>query len=82
MTSSSDSADLLDLDRDLPTTAEDIAVLDRLRYGRRLTFDQYLAGLAALDTPSAARMRSRPAPGGAPFDLIAGSAGDILPREE
>ena len=68
--SSSDSADLLDLDRDLPTTAEDVAVLDRLRYGRRLTFDQYLECLAALDALSAAELRSRPTPGGAPFELI------------
>ena len=68
--SSSDSGDVLDLDRDLPTTAEDIAVLNRLRYGRRLTFDQYLECLAALDAPSPARWRSRPTAGGAPFDLI------------
>ena len=68
--SSSDSGDVLDFDRDLPTTAEDVAVLNRLRYGRRLTFDQYLECLAALDAPSAARSRSRPAAGGAPFDLI------------
>jgi hypothetical protein len=61
-----------DLDRDLPTTAEDIAVLNRLRYGRRLTFDQYLECLAALDAPSPARSRSRPVVGGAPFDLIGG----------
>ena len=80
--SSSGSGDVLDLDRDLPTTPEDIAMLDQLRYGRRLTFDQYLAGLAALDTPSAARLRSRPAPGGAPFDLIAGCASGSLPQEE
>jgi hypothetical protein len=70
MTSSSDWGEVLDLDRDLPTTAEDIAVLNRLRYGRRLTFDQYLECLAALDAPSAARLR-RPVPGGAPFHLIA-----------
>lgn len=68
--SSSDSGDVLDLDRDLPTTAEDIAVLNRLRYGRRLTFDQYLECLAALDAPSPARWRSRAVVGGAPFDLI------------
>ena len=67
--SSSDSGDALDLDRDLPTTAEDIAVLDRLRYGRRLTFDQYLECLAALDPPLVERLRSRPVTGGAPFDL-------------
>ena len=67
---SSDSADVLDLDRDLPTTAEDIAALHRLRDGRQLTFDQYLECLAALDAPSPARVRSRPAAGGVPFDLI------------
>lgn len=81
MMSSSDSADALDLDRDLPTTPEDIAVLDRLRYGRRLTFDQYLECLAALDAPSPGRFRSRPAPGGPPFDLIARTAGGVPPQE-
>jgi hypothetical protein len=70
MTSSSDSADALDLDRDLPTTAKDVAVLNRLRYDRRLTFDQYLECLAALGAPSAARLRSRPASGGEPFRLL------------
>ena len=35
--SSSDSGDVLDLDRDVPTTAEDVAVLNRFRYGQRLT---------------------------------------------
>ena len=79
--SSSDSGDALDLDRDLPTTPEDIAVLDRLRYGRRLTFDQYLECLAALDAPSAARLRSRRVPGGAPFDLTAELASGTLPPE-
>ena len=68
--SSSDSGDVLDLDRDLPTTVEDIAVLNRLRYGRRLTFDQYLECLAALDAPPPARWRSGMVMGGAPFDLI------------
>ena len=70
--SSSGSGDMLDLNRDLPTTAEDIAALDRLRYGRRLTFDQYLECLAALEVPSPAHLRSRPRPTGsdAPFDLI------------
>ena len=77
--SSSDSADLLDLDRDLPTTPEDIAVLDRLRYGRRLTFDQYLECLAALGVLSAAELRSRRMPGGVPFDLTATSE---VSREE
>lgn len=43
------------------------AVLNRLRYGRRLTFEQYLEYLAALDAPVPARPRVR---GGPPFDLI------------
>ena len=68
--SSSGSGNVLDLDRDLPTTAEDVAVLNRLRYGRRLTFDQYLECLAALDVPPPTRVRSRPAAGDEPFDLI------------
>ena len=67
---------MLDLDRDLPTTPEDIAVLDRLRYGRRLTFDQYVECLAALDARSPAELRSRPTPGGAPFELIGGHLGE------
>lgn len=66
--SSNDSADALDLDRDLPTTAEDIAVLDRLRYDRRLTFEQYLECLAALGAPPPGR--SRTVMHGPPFDLI------------
>ena len=74
--SSSSSGDALDLDRDLPTTAEDMAVLNRLRYGRRLTFDQYLECLAALDVPPPTRLRSRPAIGGEPFELIG-----LQPRE-
>lgn len=68
--SSRDLADALQLDRDLPTTAEDIAVLRRLRYGPRLQFDDYLRCLAALDPPSPDWLRRRPGPSGAPFDLI------------
>ena len=67
---SSDSADLLGLDRDLPTTAEDIAALRRLRPGPTLSFDEYLQCLAALDPPSTAGGQTRAGPGGPPFDLI------------
>ena len=68
---SDDSAEVLRLDRDLPTTAEDVAVARRLRHGPALGFDEYLQGLAAIDSASTPRLRSRPGPGGPPFDLIA-----------
>ena len=67
--SSSDSDNAFDLDRDLPTTAEDIAVLDRLRYAQRLTFDEYLEFLAALGPPSPVQLRFRSSPTGPPFSL-------------
>jgi hypothetical protein len=67
---SGDSADVLRLDRDLPTTAEDVAVSRRLRHGPTLGFDEYLRCLAALDPASTERLRSRPGAGGPPFDLI------------
>jgi hypothetical protein len=62
--------DHLDLDRDLPTTDEDIAVLRRLRRGPLLGFDEYLRALAALDQPTAKALRARRGPGGPPFDLL------------
>ena len=67
---SDDSADVLQLDRDLPTTAEDIAALRRLRYGRRLSFEEYLTCLAALPSPPTSALRARPGPDGAPFDVL------------
>jgi hypothetical protein len=73
---SSDSAEWLRLDRDLPTTAEDITVLRRLRYGPKLGFDEYLRALAALDPPPAGVLRARRGPSGAPFDLLAEPTGD------
>ena len=71
MTTSGDSAELRELDRDLPTTAEDVAMLRRLRPGQALSFDDYLQGLAALQPSPAVSLRSRSGPSGAPFDLIA-----------
>lgn len=69
MTSSA-LADVLRLDRDLPTTDEDIAVLRRLRGGPVLGFEEYLAALAALPALSTEQLRSRPGPAGEPFDLL------------
>lgn len=67
---SDDSADVLRLDRDLPTTVEDVAVLRRLRSGPALRLEEYLQCLAALAPPSAAALRARRGPGGPPFNLL------------
>jgi hypothetical protein len=67
---SSGSAEALRLDRDLPTTAEDVAALRRLRYGRSLSLEQYLECLAALDPPPTDVLAGRRGPGGPPFDLL------------
>lgn len=67
---SSDSADRLRLDRDVPTTPEDVAVLRRLRYGRRLTLDEYLQALASLTPLAVETLRARRGPRGLPFDLL------------
>jgi hypothetical protein len=66
--------DWLDLDRDLPTTADDVVALRRFRTGPRLSFDQYLEALAVLE-PSAA-LRARRGPCGEPFDLLGRRQGD------
>jgi len=58
----------LEFDRDLPTTAEDVAALRRLRIGPRLSFDEYLDALRALEPRTA--LRDRRGPSGPPFDLL------------
>jgi len=69
MTSSSQRSEL-DLARGVPTTAEDVAALQRARAARRLTTEQYLRSLASLKPPPLevlkARKRGR---GGEPFRL-------------
>lgn len=60
----------LDLDRDLPTTTEDIDVLRRLRTGPALSFEEYLRALAAIQPPTTEMLRQRQGPRGAPFDLL------------
>jgi hypothetical protein len=67
---SNDSAECLRLDRDLPTTAADVAVLRRLRYGPALGVDEYVQALAALEPPSTDALRARRGPSGPPFDLL------------
>lgn len=61
---------MLDLDRDLPTTPEDIAALRRLKSIPALDFDQYLLFLSSLLAPSNEELRARRGPrGDEPFVL-------------
>jgi hypothetical protein len=61
---------MLDLDRDLPTSPEDIAALRRLRSLPGLDFDQYLHFLSSFPPPSNEELRSRRGPhGDEPFVL-------------
>ena len=67
---SSDSRDEhLMLDRDLPTTADDVVALRRTRAARRIPLAEYLAFLARLGSSERARFRSRRGPAGPPFSL-------------
>jgi hypothetical protein len=61
---------LLDLQRDLPTTAQDVEALRQLRPGGPIGFHAYLAFLASLPPATAAALRTRPGPArGSPFEL-------------
>ena len=69
--SSSGRSELLDLERDLPTTPEDVAALRRARQPVRLDTAAYLRFLASLPAPPGLDLRARRGPGGEPFDLLA-----------
>jgi hypothetical protein len=58
----------LDLDRDIPTTAEDIAALRRLRE-RTMSLDQLMAAVQAAGPRSADELRARGVTRGRPFEL-------------
>jgi hypothetical protein len=58
----------LDLERDLPTTAEDVAALRRIREGRRMTFVEYLRFLSR-QKPAAGAPRRKTHEGQEPFEL-------------
>jgi hypothetical protein len=66
---SSGSADLLALDRGLPTTAADVAALRRLSGPRRIDLDDYLRFLRSLEPPPPAALRARRGSTGLPFSL-------------
>jgi hypothetical protein len=59
-TVSSKRSEPLDLERDLPTTAEDVAALRRIRESRQISFADYLRFLSRLELPAAARRRKPP----------------------
>ena len=66
---SSGSPEFLSLDRDLPTTTDDVAALARFRRTGPKDFAVYLRFLAGFPPPSPAVLRARRGPGGAPFEL-------------
>jgi hypothetical protein len=59
----------LDLERDLPTTAEDVAALRRIRESRRISFAEYLRFLSGLRMPEGAFRRRKTQEGVEPFEL-------------
>jgi hypothetical protein len=65
---SSKPPDPVDFERDLPTTAEDVAALRRIRESRRLSFADYLLFLSRLDMPDSGRQR-KTFEGQEPFEL-------------
>jgi hypothetical protein len=70
MKTSNDSRDAFDLERDLPTTLEDVAALKRLRGVPGLDGKGYVRFLASFEPPSSAELRSRKGPRGEePFSL-------------
>jgi hypothetical protein len=69
--SSTDHPEPLDLARDLPTTADDVAILDRLESVPRLTLEAYVRFSRLLGPLAAHALRARPGPAGEPFDLLA-----------
>lgn len=65
---SSKRSEPLELERDLPTTPEDVAALKRIRESRRLGFADYLEFLSRLDLPTHG-VRRKTHEGYEPFEL-------------
>jgi hypothetical protein len=63
-TTSKELYEALNLDRDLPTTAADVAAQRRLRVGRSLTFEEYLEFLANFEPPPSDELRGKRGPRG------------------
>ena len=68
---SPDRCRMLDLEHDLPTTAEDVAALRRARLALPLDLDGYLRFLAQIPPSSASNLRAKSGPrADHPFDLV------------
>lgn len=68
--SSSKPSEILDLARDLPTTAADVAALRQARRrSMRLSPAEYLSFLESLPSPTPEELRARRGPRGEPFEL-------------
>jgi hypothetical protein len=64
---SSKRPDPLDLEKDLPTTPEDVAALRRVREIRRISFADFLRFLSRYEGPAPSRRKTFA--GYAPFEL-------------
>jgi hypothetical protein len=74
-TTSKEPSELLNFERDLPTTPADVAAQRRLRAPRPLTFEGYLRFLASFEPASYDDLRSKRGPSGdGPFELIPSGA--------
>jgi hypothetical protein len=63
---SSKRSEPLDLERDIPTTPEDVAALRRIKESRRVSFAEYLRFLSRLAPPPVRRKTHQ---GYEPFEL-------------
>lgn len=68
MSSTRKTESRIDLEHDLPTTAEDVEALRRVRHPP-MTAEQYLAFLRQFPSPSFEDLRHRRGPHGEPFEL-------------
>jgi hypothetical protein len=67
---SANSYKLLDLERDIPTTREDVIAMRRVWPCRHLSFKDYLEFLATFPQVASDTLRARKHPSGAkPFEL-------------
>jgi len=69
MASSSSDSELLDLDRGLPTTPEDVQALRLARRSRRLSTEDYLRALKRMRPPAEPERPRQRVFGGEPFRL-------------
>ena len=66
---SADHSEPLDLERDLPTSHEDVVALRRLRASAALSQAEYFRFLSRLPAPPLEKLRARKGPRGEPFRL-------------